>query len=117
MEQKKKGSKPPLFKNISPGQPASTEPRMTNTVGKIPRHPPIQCWVFGGDHMYKDFPHRGEKVRTVHNVQQDDTFKDMGINVSRIYASLENNQVEFQSHMIEVEGNINNQTIVILIDS
>jgi hypothetical protein len=35
----------------------------------------------------------------------------------RIYASLDNQQVEFQSHMIEVEGKINDQPIVILIDS
>jgi hypothetical protein len=47
-------------------------------------------------------------VRTVHNVQQDDTMDDMGINVPRIYASLDNKQDEFQSHMIEVEAKINN---------
>jgi hypothetical protein len=41
----------------------------------------------------------------------------MGKYVTRIYASLDNKQVEYQSHMIEVEGMINNQTIVILIDS
>jgi hypothetical protein len=67
--------------------------------------------------MYRDFPHRGEKVRIVHNVQQDDTVEDMGRNVPRIYATLENKQAEFQSHMIEVEGKIKNQTIAILIDS
>jgi hypothetical protein len=67
--------------------------------------------------MYRDFPHRGEKVRIVHNVQQVDTVEDMGRNVPRIYAALDNKQDEFQSHMIEVEGKINNQTIVILIDS
>jgi hypothetical protein len=67
--------------------------------------------------MYRDFPHRGEKVRIVHNVQQDDIVEDMGINVPRIYAALDNKQVEFQSHMIEVEDKINNQTISILIDS
>jgi hypothetical protein len=39
----------------------------------------------------------------------------MGRNVPRIYASLDNKQVEFQSHMIEVEGKINNQTISIFI--
>jgi hypothetical protein len=43
--------------------------------------------------------------------------EDMGRNVPRIYAALENNKVGFQSHMIEVEGVINNQTIAILIDS
>ena len=41
----------------------------------------------------------------------------MGINVPRIYTALDNKQVEFQSHVIEVEGKINNQTISILINS
>ena len=35
----------------------------------------------------------------------------------RIYAALDNNQVEFQLHMIEVEGMINNRPLTILIDS
>jgi hypothetical protein len=43
--------------------------------------------------------------------------EDMGRYVPRIYAALENKQVEYQSHMIEVEGMIKNQTIAILIDS
>jgi hypothetical protein len=67
--------------------------------------------------MYRDCPHRGEKVRIVHNVQQAETVEDMGRSVPRIYAALDNKQAEFQSHMIEVEGMINNQTIAILIDS
>jgi hypothetical protein len=117
MEQRKKGTKPPFFINNSQGQPTPKEPRMTETMGKRPRKPPIQCWGCGGDHMYRDFPHRGEKVRIVHNVQQDETVEDMGRNVPRIYTALDNKQVEFQSHMIEVEGKINNQPIVILIDS
>jgi hypothetical protein len=67
--------------------------------------------------MFRDCPHRGEKVRTVHNVQQGETMEDMGRNVPRIYVALDNKKAEYQSHMIEVEGMINNQTIVILIDS
>jgi hypothetical protein len=35
----------------------------------------------------------------------------------RTYASLDNKQDEYQSHMIEVEGMINNQPFTILIDS
>jgi hypothetical protein len=35
----------------------------------------------------------------------------------RIYAALDNKQAEFQSHMIEVEGMINNHAFTILIDS
>ena len=67
--------------------------------------------------MYRYFLHISEKVRIVHNVKQVETVEDMGINVHKIYASLDNNQVEFQSYMIEVKGKINNQPISILIDS
>jgi hypothetical protein len=40
----------------------------------------------------------------------------MGRSAPRIYAALENKQVDFQSHMIEVEGMINNHAFTILID-
>jgi hypothetical protein len=66
--------------------------------------------------MFRDCPHRGEKGRIVHNVQQDETVEDMGRNVPRIYATLDNKQAKYRSHRIEVEGMINNQTISILID-
>ena len=56
-------------------------------------------------------------MRIVHNVQQDDTMEDMGKNVPRIYVALDNKKAKFHSHMIEVQGKINNQTITILIDS
>jgi hypothetical protein len=67
--------------------------------------------------MFRDCPRRGDKVRYVHNVQKFEMVEDMGINVPRIYAALDNKQVEFQSHMIEVEGKFNNQTIATLTDS
>jgi hypothetical protein len=117
VEQRKKGAKPPFFRNTVQGQPTLKEPRMSETVGKNPWQQSIQCWSCGGDHMHRDFPQRGDKVRTVHNVQQVATVEDMGRNVPRIYAALDNKQVEFQSHMIEVEGKINDQPIAILIDS
>jgi hypothetical protein len=41
----------------------------------------------------------------------------MGINMPSIYVALDNKQAKFQSHMIEVEGKINNWPIIILIDS
>jgi hypothetical protein len=55
-------------------------------------------------------------VRVVHNVQQDEKVEDMGSRMPRIYIALDNKQVEYQSHMIEVEGMINNQPFTILID-
>jgi hypothetical protein len=43
--------------------------------------------------------------------------EDMGSRMPRIYASLDNKQNEYHSHMIEVEGMINNHAFTILIDS
>jgi hypothetical protein len=90
---------------------------MVEVGGKRPRKPPMQCRVFKGSHKYRYFPHRRDKVRVVHNVQQAETVEDMGRSVPRIYAALDNKQDEFQSHMIGVEGMINNHAFTILIDS
>jgi hypothetical protein len=56
-------------------------------------------------------------VRIFQNVQQAEMVEDMGRRVPRIYASLENKQADFQSHMIEVKGMINDYSFTILIDS
>jgi hypothetical protein len=82
-----------------------------------PRQMPIQCWGCKENHKYKDCPHKNGKARVAHNVQPDETVEDMGSRMPRIYAALDNKQAEFQSHMIEVEGMINNQPFIILIDS
>ena len=63
--------------------------------------------------MYKDCPHRKDRVNTVHNIQEATIVEDMG----RIYAALDDRQEEYQSNMIEVEGKIINQPVAILIDS
>jgi hypothetical protein len=116
-EQRQKGNKPPFFRNSPQGQPVLREPRMAEVGGKRPKQTPMECWGCKGDHRYRDCPHRKDKMRVVHNVQQDETVEDMGRRVPRIYAALDNKQVEFQSHMIEVEGMINNHAFTILIDS
>ena len=116
MDQRKKVTNPPFFINNPQGQPTSREPKMIETGVQRSRKPPIQCWDCKGDHMFRDFPHRGGKVRTVQNVHQAEIVEYMGRNVPRIYAALDNNQVEFQSHMIEVEGMINNHAFTVLID-
>jgi hypothetical protein len=99
------------------GQQAQDEPRMTDPLGKRPRQQPIKCSGCEGDHVYKDCPHKGDRMRNVHNIQEAATVEDMGRSVPRIYAVMDNRQVDYQSHMIEVEGKINNQPITILIDS
>jgi hypothetical protein len=52
-------------------------------------------------------------VKNVHNIQEAIIVEYMG----RIYAALDDGQEEHQSNMIEVEGKIINQPVVILIDS
>jgi hypothetical protein len=52
---------------------------------------PIQCWGCKEDHLYKDCPHRKERVKTMHNIQEDTTVEDMG----RIYADLNDRQAEY----------------------
>jgi hypothetical protein len=63
--------------------------------GQRPRKTPIQCWGCKGDHKCRYCPHRSEKVRVVHNVQQDEIVEEMGRNVPRIYAALDNKKDEF----------------------
>jgi hypothetical protein len=48
--------------------------------------------------MYKDFPHRKDRVKTVHNVQEATPVKYMG----RIYVALDDRQEKYHSNMIEV---------------
>jgi hypothetical protein len=67
--------------------------------------------------MYKDFSHSGDKMRTAHNIKHEDIVEDVGRNILRIYANLDNRKTNYQSNMIEVEGKIDNQPIDILINS
>jgi hypothetical protein len=90
---------------------------MTEEGAQRQRQMPIQCWGYKGSHKYRDCPHKNGKERTVHTVQQAETVEDMGHRMPRIYAALDNKQEKFQSHMIEVEGMINNRPLIILIDS
>jgi hypothetical protein len=92
MEQRKKGTKPPFFRNNPQGHPAFREPRTIEIGGQRPRQLPIQCWGCKEYHMFRYFPNGGEKVRTVHNVQQAKIVEDMGKSIPRIYAALENKQ-------------------------
>jgi hypothetical protein len=82
----------------------------------MPRQTPMDCWGCKGNNRYRDYPHRNDKARAIHNVQQAKTEEDMGSRIPRIYVALDNKQDEFWSHMIEVEGMINYHDFTILID-
>jgi hypothetical protein len=120
-DQRKKCFKPPFLENNTQadqqGYSTQNENKVANSFGKIPRKQLVQCWGCEGSHLYRDFPHKGEIMRIVQNIQEAETLEDMGGKISIIYASLGNKQAENQSPVIEVEGNIDNQIIAILIDS
>ena len=78
---------------------------MTKSVGKGTREQ-IKCCGCEGKHVYKYCPQRGDRMRNVHNLQEASTLEDVGRNISRTYAALDNKQVDNQSNMIEVEGKI-----------
>jgi predicted aspartyl protease len=67
--------------------------------------------------MYKDCLERGDQMKILHSIKQEETIEDVGKSMPRIYAAMDNRQEDHQPHMIEVEGKINNQPIAILIDS
>jgi len=66
--------------------------------------------------MYKYCPQWGNNMRTVHSIKKEETIEDTNKNMPRIYATLDNRQEDYQSHMIEVEGKIDNKPIYIFID-
>jgi hypothetical protein len=67
--------------------------------------------------VYKNLPHKEEKIISLHNIQEANIVEDMCRNIPRIYVAIEGRQAEHRSHMIEVEGKIINQPISILIES
>ena len=118
--QRKKGFKTPFFINKSQankqGHATQNEQNNADSFGKSPRQQPVQCWGCEGNHLYRDFPHKGERMRIIHNIQKAKTVEDMGGNMPRIYVALDNKQEQYQSLMVEVEGKIDNQPISFLID-
>jgi hypothetical protein len=119
-DKRHKGFNPPFLRNnsqeIQQGQSAQNEKKTADYFGKRPRLQPLQCGGCEGNHLYRDFPHKGERMSIFHNIQKAKTMEYMGGIMPSIYASLDNKQVQYQSPMIEVEGKIDNQPIEILID-
>jgi hypothetical protein len=98
-DQRKKGFKPPLFRNNSQtnqqAQVAQNEHKTTNSFGKRPRQQHVQCWRCEGNHLYRDCPHKGEITRTFHNIQEDETGEYMERIMPNIYVAFDNKQVEY----------------------
>ena len=63
--------------------------------GKMPRQPPMECWGCKGNHRYRDFPQKNDKVKAINIVHHAETMEDMGSRIPRIYAALDNKQADF----------------------
>jgi hypothetical protein len=63
---------------------------MTDSFGKRPRKQPMQFWGCEENHLYRDYPHKGEMMMIFHNIQKVETMEDMGGNMPRICATLDN---------------------------
>jgi hypothetical protein len=70
---------------------------MEDSFGKRPRQELVQFWGFEGNHLYRDYPHKEERMRTVHNIQEAEIIEDMGGNMQSIYVSLDNKKQKYQS--------------------
>jgi hypothetical protein len=93
-DQRKKGFKPPFFKNNSQTNKKAQSTKNENTTidsfGKRPRTHLVQCWGCDGNHLYRDLPHKEERMSIFHNIQEVEIVEDMGGNLPRIYAALIN---------------------------
>ena len=66
--------------------------------------------------MHRNCPLENENVRPAYNVQEAETVGQVARAVPRIYAALEDRQVDHQSTIVEVVGKIAKQSVSILID-
>ena len=66
--------------------------------------------------MRRNCPLENESARPAYNIQEVETMGQVARAVPRIYAALEDRQVDHQSTVVEVAGNIVEQSVSILID-
>jgi hypothetical protein len=76
----------------------------------------LKCWGCGEEHLLRDFPHRQQENKRVHNIQEDTTFNDVVRSVPQIYATLDKRQADHQDSVVEMEGMTANHHVSILID-
>ena len=77
---------------------------------------PIKCWECNGPHYALVCPNQKKIINNIHTIQEEMTVGESTRTMPRINAALKNQQVEYQTSMVEVEGMINQTPITILID-
>ena len=97
---------------------------MSNPIGVTggnPKEPhqnkgPLKCWKCEGPHLRRYYPLENESARPAYNIQGAEIVGQVARAVPRIYAALEDCQADHQSIVVEVAGNIVEQSISIFID-
>ena len=97
-DQRKKGFKPSSFRNQQ-RQKSQAEKYPTRVARERPRDPqqirePLQFWRFGGPHMSRNCPLENESAMPSYNMQEAETVGQVARVVPRIYAALEDLQVD-----------------------
>ena len=80
------------------------------------RKEPIKCWECNGLHYASVCPNQKKTVSNIHTIQEEMTIGDLARTIPKINATLENQQADYQTSMVELEGKINRISISILID-
>jgi hypothetical protein len=78
-----------VLTHISKVNDLRVDPRWQNLWGQR-KGKPIKCWGCEGDHLYRYCPHKEEKMRNMHNIQEENIVEYVARNIPRIYATLEN---------------------------
>eukprot|EP00253_Pinus_taeda_P006753 PITA_06753 len=66
--------------------------------------PPVQCWGCGGPHYIKNCPQR-KGTEQLSQIHEASTVGEVGRNMPRINAALEDRQAEYQPTVVEFEAN------------
>ena len=119
-DQMKKGFKTSNFRNQQK-QPSQVEKKLARVVEEKTRDPqqnrePLQCWKCREPHMHWNYPLEVGNVKPSYNIQETEIVHQVARVVPRIYAALEDCQGDHQSTMVEVAGNIVEQSISVLVD-
>jgi hypothetical protein len=63
---------------------------------------PLKCWGCGEPHLLINCPFRNVPNKTIQNIQEASRVEDIGKNIHRISASLDDRKANHQSTIVEI---------------
>ena len=76
----------------------------------------MQCWICGKYHCKKYFPlYQGGRPK-LYSAHEAQIVGDVGHNIPKIYALVDNKKTDHHESIIEMEGKLYGQVVSILID-